>query len=351
MVRAVQYEKYFGDTEYNFDIYSLRSPFFSNLQRKVSKYKIKYLISSPLRIVAKKYNSIREKCILKKVKHHHLIYLTRIPSFSFHESLYSVNKNILIDVNDALWLPSFTNNGYYINFNKRLEMSLGVICENKFLFNYCVNKNPNSYIVPDSPQFELFEENNQQLNEKEKLIIGWIGSDGTVDSLYYIYEELERLFSEYKNIELRIVGASGKIPRFENVRYTSLPTYDQKMMIDEIRKMDIAIFPLFNNEDSIMRGALKVKVYMSGKCAIIAQNIGDNKEIINNGVNGYLVNNREEWYNNLKLLIENDDLREKFKENAINVIRERYTTKKCFDSLLDVFRCNLKIINSSNLTV
>jgi len=42
---------------------------------------------------------------------------------------------------------------------------------------------------------------------------------------------------------------------------------------------------------------------------VVASPVGEQKYVIKHGVNGFLARNEEEWYNYLRILIEDDDLR------------------------------------------
>ena len=64
------------------------------------------------------------------------------------------------------------------------------------------------------------------------------------------------------------------------------------------------------------RGGGKLLVYMSSGIPIVSSAYGIGNQIVTNNYNGILVNNNEEWYNALELLICNEKLRDKMSKNS-----------------------------------
>lgn len=59
------------------------------------------------------------------------------------------------------------------------------------------------------------------------------------------------------------------------------------------------------------KSALRVGIGMAMGIPVVASSIGEQKYVVKHGVNGFLAKNEEGWYQYLKMLIENDDLRER----------------------------------------
>jgi glycosyltransferase involved in cell wall biosynthesis len=149
---------------------------------------------------------------------------------------------------------------------------------------------------------------------------------------------LETLFSKYPKLNFRIIGADPyRLPRFEKVQFSSVLQYSREQMVDELSKMDIAIFPMYRNDDALARGNLKTKIYMSSGLPVVVQNIGESVNIIKNGEDGFLVDTNEEWLKALTLLIENPTLRREIGERARKKMLHYYSTKNSFEKLVDTF--------------
>lgn len=269
-----------------------------------------------------------------------VIYLQKVLSWKLVEQLLSNKKARLVyDLNDGLWLPL-----WHKHTGGKIETILGsvnaITCDNPVGLAFAKSLNTQSYLVPDSPQIELFDARRGKVAKSEnEVVIGWIGTPGSLFNLYNIFEALEIVFGKFKNLKLRILGGGTNFelwPPFENVRYTIVPSYSQAELVEEVLKMDIGLFPLFDIENSRARGILKATIYMSGEAAVIGSPIGQSVELIQDGVNGMLALHTNEWVEKLGLLITNSELRKKIAKNGLQTVRENYTINGNYKKLLQV---------------
>ena len=114
-------------------------------------------------------------------------------------------------------------------------------------------------------------------------------------------------------------------------------------MVKEVLAMDIGIFPLFHVDESLYRGSLKTRVYMSGGSAVIGQRFGENCDLIQDGENGLLAGGNDEWQQSLERLIEDANLRRQLAVQGLCTIRENYTAKHIFAQLV---RCLTEVLAS-----
>ena len=144
---------------------------------------------------------------------------------------------------------------------------------------------------------------------------------------------------KYLNVILKLVG-SGKerllIPLFEKIRLETVSSYSQKEMIKQVYSFDIGLYTLFYNELYLGRGSLKATIYMAGSIPVVCSSIGENVKIIQNGNNGFLANNTDEWVEKLSLLIDNPSLRTKVGETGFNYVKTNYSIESCLNQLLKI---------------
>jgi glycosyltransferase involved in cell wall biosynthesis len=148
---------------------------------------------------------------------------------------------------------------------------------------------------------------------------------------------LEAVFAAHSEIKLRLLGTGHNqalLPRFEKVRYSCLPYYSQSDMVREVLGMDIGLFPLFNIEESAIRGVLKATIYMGGEAAVIASPRGQVPELIRDGVNGMLASSNQEWIQKLEKLITDHELRRKLASAGLQTVRREYSLENSFHPLL-----------------
>jgi glycosyltransferase involved in cell wall biosynthesis len=66
--------------------------------------------------------------------------------------------------------------------------------------------------------------------------------------------------------------------------------------------------------------------------------VGVNTEIIEHGVNGFLADDDEQWFEILSKLIENPELRKEIGKNGRKTIEEKYSVNVWEDKFLDLIR-------------
>ncbi|OYP39106.1 glycosyltransferase family 4 protein [Rhodopirellula sp. MGV] len=279
--------------------------------------------------------SRRENQIVELAKSHDIVMLVTVPSWPLHQRLVDLpNTKVVTDLIDAVWLPAFQLAGWQ-QIHEMLSTSDLVVCENEFTASYAEQHNSNVAIVPDSPQIEEFDRYRDLVHRvPETTTIGWIGGKYTADALYRIFEPLEQIFSQHQNLQLLLVGADpDRLPRFEAFRPKVIPSYNQTAMINLALMIDIGIFPMFNVDESLYRGALKSRIYMAGGAAVIGQRLGENENLIEHSVNGFLAGSDTEWLNAFEQLIIDRPLRKRVAAQGLQTVRDDFSRAMCYARL------------------
>ncbi|MCO8121411.1 glycosyltransferase family 4 protein [Stieleria sp. TO1_6] len=277
----------------------------------------------------------RESQIVQLARDCDLVVMMTVPSWSLHQRLAKLpDTRLVTDLIDALWLPSFQKQGWE-HVHEMLATSDAVICENEFTARYTRDLNDTVFVVPDAPQIEAFDRVRHSIQRDPTVCrIGWIGGKYTADALYRIFEPLETVFQSHDQIHLRLVGADpDRLPRFENVRYSVVPSYDQQRMIQEALAMDIGVFPMFDVAESLYRGTLKSRVYMSAEAAVIGQRLGENCSLIDDGVTGLLAGSDQEWIDSLQRLIGDSVFRKRLASAGRQQMTASFSRQACYEQL------------------
>jgi glycosyltransferase involved in cell wall biosynthesis len=82
--------------------------------------------------------------------------------------------------------------------------------------------------------------------------------------------------------------------------------------------------------------------YMALGLPVVARRMGSNAEVIDDGVNGYLVETEEEWLDRLLLLASDAGLRRRLGEAARTTVVERYSVQSQMPRLVSVFENALR---------
>ena len=97
-----------------------------------------------------------------------------------------------------------------------------------------------------------------------------------------------------------------------------------------LRRIDIGIMPLRDDEWSRGKGGYKLLQYMATGISCVGSPVGVNKEIIEEGNNGFLASDNDEWYKKLEILIKDRNLRQAMGRNARQTAEEKYSVEKVY---------------------
>jgi glycosyltransferase involved in cell wall biosynthesis len=278
--------------------------------------------------------SLSDRRIQRHAREADIVLAITMSSQSLQNALMRGDATYIMDLIDGLWLPWFRQFGWD-NLESMCSTAHGVTCENSYTAEHIRQYNPRVELVPDSPQLEAFDRRRGRVQrDNQRILLGWIGGKDSADALYVIYEPLERLFAEFPQVHLRILGAARDyLPRFENVRYSLIERYDQETMIREALGMHIGLYPQFHVQESLHRGTLKAKIYMSAGAATICQRWGENCRLIRDGENGLLADSPEQWYQQMRRLVENTAERERIGAAGLETIRAEFDMEACYQRL------------------
>lgn len=240
---------------------------------------------------------------------------------------------LVLDFGDALWLKKGDGRAQLEDALRQVDI---VTTDNAYTAEFIRLINPNCVVIADCPQFERFDLRRAHVAKPDdgRIMLGWVGSPSTTYNLFAVWEALERLFGKYPQLELRLLGADRKLlPPFEKVRYSLAAGYDQAAMIDAVLGMHIGLFPLQDTEACRVRGVLKATVYMSGEAVAACSPIGETSDLIDDGVNGVLCADTDDWVRKIEQLIADKWRRENIAQAGLATVRNNYTIAKSFERL------------------
>ena len=335
-VRGLQFERLLSQHPLVDVEFAMRTP--SWLTKVGRLWPQRRYLRTPMDAVERMTIRRSENAICRRAKSFDIVHLATVPSYRLFSKLQQQSATISLDIVDALWLPWFRKWGWD-RLEEMLASAHAVICENDCTAEFAKRHSQHVSVFPDSPQLDAFDQHRNTIQRPEDQIrLGWIGGKDTADSLYKIYEPLEQLFAENPSLHLRILGApEERLPRFSNVRHSTVERYDRDIMIRETLQMHIGMFPQFNVEEQLNRGTLKAKIYMSGGAAAVCEDIGENRELIQDGHNGMLASAPEQWLEKLRQLSSDTVLRQRIADKGLETIRQQFTAEKCLDKLIEAW--------------
>lgn len=233
----------------------------------------------------------------------------------------------ILEFDDAIFL----SRGRRMKYPATIKMATKVIVGNRYLEEYAKRFNEKVVLVPTCVDTRKYVRKTDHAVDGP-IIIGWVGLPYNFHHIDIVTDALERLFSEYR-CEFVIVSArmpENKVP----VRFVK---WDLDSEADTIGSFNIGIMPLVDNPFSRGKCGLKILQYMAAGVPVVASPVGVNSEIITDGVNGFLANSVEEWYEKLKILVEDEELRERFGIEGRRTVEEIYSRDLYGDKLVSIY--------------
>lgn len=258
------------------------------------------------------------------------------------EKLLAWRKPVVFDFDDAIWKMDVSEANQKLKWMKNpsktgkiIRLSKVVMAGNTYLQQYAQQFNSNTVIVPTTVDTEIF-----QRGEKDRsantVTIGWSGSKTTIKHFEMAVPVLERIRREFgEKVRIKVIGE----PNYtnESLGVTSV-AWTSQTEVEELRSIDIGIMPLPGDEWSKGKCGLKGLTYMALEIPTVMSAVGVNTEIIEHGVNGLLFDNDEDFYRQLKQLIEDSALRERLGKNGRATVVEKYSVLANREKYVEVIR-------------
>jgi glycosyltransferase involved in cell wall biosynthesis len=246
---------------------------------------------------------------------------------------------IVFDFDDAIYLHSSGEATWPMRLLRRPEktgeiirLSQAVIAGNETLRRYASQFSERIVVIPTPVDTEHFRPP-KRVGERDRLVIGWIGSNTTSPYLRMIEPALEQIERRYPRVELRIVGGSLAPEGLERV---SLRQWGLESELRELHDFDIGIMPMPDTEWTRGKCGFKTLFYMSVGLPSVSSPVGVTTDIIQDGGNGFLATTTEEWVDRLSRLIESAELRRSMGAAGRRVIEEKYSLSAQAPRLLEV---------------
>lgn len=258
----------------------------------------------------------------------------------FENIISILKKPFIFDFDDAIFLPSCSYPNNFIERFKKPEKIINiikrskyVIAGNHYLSDFAFRYNHSVSIIPTPIDTDKYCPEDRKRGGE--IVIGWMGSVTTLEFLDIMRNTFIYLSKRFHNIRFKIVGGDFSIEGLSNI--ISKP-WSLEEEIEDLRSFDIGIMPMPDNEWTNGKCGFKAILYMNIGIPCVCSPIGVNKEIITDGVNGFLASSEDEWINKLSLLIENPELRRRLGMAGRETVEEKYSLKVNAPKYLEIFK-------------
>ena len=260
---------------------------------------------------------------------------------TYFEKVFCQSKaKVVFDFDDAIWLPNVSEGNKALQKLKSPDKIKRILPEvdlifagNNYLADFSRNYNQNVRVVPTTIDTNYHVPNHD--NKEGTVCIGWTGTQTTLKYLNLlkpVFKELKRKFGDKVYFKV-ICDTPFKLEGLE----IKNEKWNKEKEIQQLEEIDIGVMPLTDDQWSRGKCGFKGLQYMAMEAATLMSPVGVNQEIIDHGINGYLVNSENEWVTYISELIENPELRKKIGQEGRKTIIEKYSVDANKHRYIDYF--------------
>jgi glycosyltransferase involved in cell wall biosynthesis len=236
------------------------------------------------------------------------------------------------------------------NINAYLREAAAMTVTTDFLKRMYSKYNKNIYVLPNCLDYEIFNaENTQRPDHGDEIWIGWAGGVSHVPDVQIIVDVIKKVLRDFPQTKFVIGGWNG---HYKNVqgrpfyvwegipeeRFLHLPWVKERLEYPKmLTQFDIGLAPLVDIPFNRCKSNLKFLEYSACGVPTIASQVEPYTRTITEGKTGLLVTTEKQklskaWYQAIKTLIENRELRLTLAENAKQFVKQN------FDMALNIHR-------------
>jgi len=283
---------------------------------------------------------------VKRANNFDIIFIQReafMVGAAFFEKKFNKSKSkIVFDFDDSIWLLDTSNANKRWKWlksetktGKIISYSSIIFAGNQFLADYAKKFNSNVKIIPTTINTKEYIRNNSVTAINKSICIGWSGSITTIKHFEYALPFLKKIKQKYGDkVAIKVIG--DKSYRNEELGITGID-WKKEDEINELSGIDIGIMPLPDDLWANGKCGLKGLQYMALEIATIMSPVGVNKDIIQDGENGFLANTVDEWIEKISQLVESPQLRKKLSENGRKTVVDNYSVHSQQNNYLTTF--------------
>jgi len=243
--------------------------------------------------------------------------------------LAAANIPLVYDFDDAVFLPNTSDANRWIAALKNPQKTAAIIrrCDqviagNEYLAEYARRFNQSVQVIPTAIDVDLFVPRVEPRGGAEPLVVGWIGTPTTAPYLMPLARVLAELGATHR-FAFRVAGSITPIV-FGGVDVRNV-SWSLEREVELFNGCDIGVYPLPDDQWARGKCGFKAIQFMSCGVPVVASGVGVNREIIQDGVNGFLASTPDEWRLKLAALMADGDLRRRLGAAGRRTIQERYS--------------------------
>ncbi|MEJ2189033.1 MAG: glycosyltransferase family 4 protein, partial [Acidobacteriota bacterium] len=229
------------------------------------------------------------------------------------------------DFDDALYLPppsvpqdERTRKRYRKNFLATVAAADLVICGNRELERHVTQKR--TEVLPTAVDCERFRPDT--VRSTEAPIVGWVGHADNLPFLEGLAEPLREVARRHPGF--RLVVVADRPPRIEGlpIEFRVWKLEDVISCFDGIK---VGLMPLDDTPWTRAKCAFKALQYMALGIPPVVSPVGMNREVVEDGDNGFLAETGDDWVRSIDVLLGDHQLARRLADDARKKVEKNYS--------------------------
>jgi len=251
--------------------------------------------------------------------------------------LFYLQKKVIFDFDDAIFINRMTGLPHDQARLKKLAFILSrsraVIAGNPYLAEFAKKYNRRVEIIPTPVDCERYHPR-ESCTSGRSLAIGWMGTDSNLPYLFTLIPVFREMLADSAARFLFVSNRKGKPVELGFSARIVWKTWQAETEVEDLRLFDIGIMPLADDAYSQGKCGFKLLQYMAVGIPVVASPVGMNREIVEDGVNGFLARDEKEWLKKLQALCADGKLRQRMGMAGRKCVEEKFSLQKSSASWL-----------------
>ena len=244
--------------------------------------------------------------------------------------VYDLDDAIMYDPND----PERADGKRLKGFGRIAGAADRVIAGNEYLADHVREYCDKVEVLPTAVEVDKYKVGSGKADDGKVRLV-WIGSSSTLPFMRARKEVFEEIGKRYDNVVLRLIADC--FFDLENMEVEKVQ-WSEAGQYEAICGGDIGLAP--TPEDKFTRGkcGFKILQYMAAGLPVVADSVGLNAEIVDDGVTGYMPKDGQGWVEKLAELVEDKAKRDEFGRVAREKVEARYDVGKIGERFLEIVK-------------
>ncbi|HUU26458.1 MAG TPA: glycosyltransferase family 4 protein [archaeon] len=251
----------------------------------------------------------------------------------FEGLLRLMGKPYVYDFDDAIFLPNVARSNRLFarwkcpgKIGSIIRGSRITIAGNNYLAAFARAMGARQVeVLPTVVDTDRFVPRAEGTRREDKVVIGWIGSLTTIDFVESFKPVMKRVLELCPGRAcFRIVGGNLTGPLPEGIACVA---WSSETELAELQSFDIGIMPMPDNAWTQGKCAFKAIEYMAVGIPAVCSPVGMNRQLIRDGVNGFLPEEEEAWVEVLCRLAGDEALRSSIGAAGRETVERHYSVQ------------------------